>query len=366
MGESVPQDFIYDINAYDYELPAERIAQAPAEPRDASRLLVWNVTSGLVEHKIFSDISEYIKAGDLLVLNDTRVLPARLNGEKASGGKAEIMLLSPCDANFERWKALVRPGRRLGVGSKVYVSGRAIEIEEKEDDGVCLVRIYSGDEGCLEFLNKYGRTPLPPYIKPDGTTEAETRQRYQTVYANVDGSVAAPTAGLHFTKELLKRVEAKGAEIAWVTLRVGLGTFRPVSASDIREHNIHSEHCEVPQATEDAIARCRQRGRRVIAVGTTVVRTLESCALRDGNVRAGIMDTRLFIYPGFCYKVVEAMITNFHLPKSSLLMLASAFVNHLSHGEPESAVSALRGIYGLAISSGYRFFSYGDAMFIQK
>ncbi|GHT00275.1 S-adenosylmethionine:tRNA ribosyltransferase-isomerase [Synergistales bacterium] len=361
MSEPVPSDFIYNLNAYDYELPSERIAQTPAEPRDTSRLLVWNATSGLIEHKIFSDILDCLNSGDLLVLNDTRVLPARLMGERSGGGKAEIMLLNPRSANFERWNALVRPGRKLGVGSKVTVADRSIEIESKEDDGVCALRI-SGLDGFLEFLYRCGLTPLPPYIK-QVMSESETRLRYQTVYANVDGSVAAPTAGLHFTKDLLRRIEAKGVEIAWVTLHVGLGTFRPVSAPDIRDHNIHSEHCEIPQATEDAIRRCRRRNGRVVAVGTTVTRTLESGARGEGNVSAGTMDTRLFIYPGFCYKVVDALITNFHLPKSSLLMLVSAFV---SRGEPESAIRALLDVYALAISNEYRFFSYGDAMFIQK
>jgi S-adenosylmethionine:tRNA ribosyltransferase-isomerase len=318
----------------------------------------------LAEHKIFSDISDYLKAGDLLVLNDTRVLPARLLGERRGGGKAEIMLLSPCDASFGTWTALVRPGRKLPPGSKVTVADRSINIEGKEDDGVCVVRI-SGADGFLEFLYRHGLTPLPPYIKRDKTSEAETRLRYQTVYANIDGSVAAPTAGLHFTKELLARIESRGVETARVTLHVSLGTFRPVSAPDIRDHNIHSEHCEIPQATEDAVRRCRQRGGRVVAVGTTVTRTLESGARGEGNVRAGAMDTRLFIYPGFCYKVVDALITNFHLPKSSLLMLASAFVNHVSRGEPRSAIAALHDVYALAILNGYRFFTYGDAMFIQ-
>jgi S-adenosylmethionine:tRNA ribosyltransferase-isomerase len=358
---------IYDLEAYDYSLPEGRIAQSPATPRDTSRLMVWNAASGAFAHRVFSDIAEILRPGDLLVLNDTRVIPARLRGERAGGGKAEILLLSPCSADFGRWKALVRPGRRLPEGAEVRVGGRALVVESKEPDGVRVVRVGRSREDVLAFLDRYGQTPLPPYIKA-GPPELERslRESYQTVFAARDGSAAAPTASLHFTRELLGRIEARGVETARTTLHVGLGTFRPVSAKDIREHRIHSEYCEVPEAAADAVRRCRLRGGRVVAAGTTVTRTLESNALEDGSVAPGAKDTELFIYPGFRYRVVDALITNFHLPKSSLLMLVSAFAAHLRGGDPETALSALHEAYALAISEGYRFFSFGDAMFIEN
>jgi S-adenosylmethionine:tRNA ribosyltransferase-isomerase len=373
-GDARPSGFrggVYDLEAYDYDLPEGRIAQSPATPRDASRLMVWSAASGAFEHRVFSDVVEILEPGDLLVLNDTRVIPARLRGERAGGGKAEVFLLSPCGPDFCRWKALVRPGRRLPEGAEVRVGDRTLAVEAREPDGVRVVRVGLGREDVLSFLDRYGETPLPPYIeagpanRSDGAIR-ELRESYQTVFAARDGSVAAPTASLHFTRELLGRIEARGVEIAWTTLHVGLGTFRPVSARDIREHRIHSEYCEVPEATEDAVRRCRRRGGRVVAAGTTVARTLESNALEGGDVVSGAKDTELFIYPGFRYRVVDALITNFHLPKSSLLMLVSAFAAHLQGVSPEAGLSALHGAYALAVAEGYRFFSFGDAMFIEK
>ena len=361
------QPGIYDLDAYNYELPKSLIAQTPAVPRDAARLLVWSVSGG-IEHRVFSDVADFLKPGDLLVLNDTRVLPARLRGFRAAdtgeGGKVELLLLRPVSCAFNLWKALVRPGRRLNVGSGVAVGGRVLTIVG-EEEGVKIVQVGTDREDVLSFLDEHGTMPLPPYIKNADPLLA--RREYQTVFALRDGSAAAPTAGLHFTEELLRRVKERGIEVANITLHVGLGTFRPVMSSNIRQHHIHSEYCEVPYATEAAVRVCRARGGRVIAVGTTVVRTLESMAAEDGTVRPGVMDTSLFIYPGFPYKVVDVLITNFHLPKSSLLMLVSAFVNHLKGGRIEkSALDSLRKVYSLAISRKYRFFSFGDAMFIEK
>jgi len=361
---------IYDLDAYDYDLPESLIAQSPAVPRDSARLLAWRVSSG-VEHRVFSDIVDYLKPGDLLVLNDTRVLPARLCGMRVTcsneRSKAEILLLNPVSGDFDRWRALVRPGRRLRTGSAVEVGGRVLTIVGEEDDGVRVVQVGTGREDVLSFLDKYGTVPLPPYIKNIKTDPVAVRQDYQTVYALHDGSVAAPTAGLHFTEELLRRLEERGIRIAHVTLHVGLGTFRPVKSLDIRQHRIHSEYCEVSSTTAAAVQACKAQGGRVVAVGTTVVRTLESMAAMDGTVRPGVMDTELFIYPGFHYKVVDALITNFHLPKSSLLMLVSAFVNHLEgRQEEEAALNSLLKVYSLAVSERYRFFSFGDAMYIEK
>ncbi|MDR1875769.1 MAG: tRNA preQ1(34) S-adenosylmethionine ribosyltransferase-isomerase QueA [Synergistaceae bacterium] len=353
---------LYSLEAYDYDLPAERIAQTPAVPRDSSRLLVWNALNNRMEHRVFRDIQEYLEPGDLLVLNDTRVLPARLTGSGPGGGAAEILLLEPEETTFRRWKALVRPGRRLPAGSEVSVGDRVLEIEQVVDDGLRVVRVGTDREDVLAFLDRYGQAPLPPYIKATGTP----RESYQTVFAARDGSVAAPTASLHFTKDLLRRLEERGTEIAWVTLHVGLGTFRPVRARDIRDHRIHGERCEASKATEEAIKACRARGRRVVAAGTTVARTLESMAAGNGLISPGAGRTELFIRPGFRYGVVDALLTNFHLPKSSLLMMVAAFVANLREGaaREETALMDLQGVYSRAVAEGYRFFSFGDAMFI--
>jgi len=245
------------------------------------------------------------------------------------------------------------------------VGGRVLTVVGEEDGGVKIVQVGKSREDVLSFLEEHGDMPLPPYIKNfDSRT---VRRDYQTVFARRDGSAAAPTAGFHFTKELLQRLEERGVKIAYVTLHVGLGTFRPVKSLDIRQHHIHSEYCEVPYAAEEAVRECRARRGRVVAVGTTVVRTLESMASADGTIKTGFMDTELFIYPGFIFKVVDALITNFHLPGSSLLMLVSAFVNHLEGGQREqAALDSMRKVYSIAITEGYRFFSFGDAMYIEK
>ena len=355
---------LFDLNAYDYPLPEDRIAQMPAEPRDSSRLLDWRVGDGRVEHRRFRDILEFLRPNDLLVLNDTRVLPARLLGRRLPGrGGVELLLLSPCSQDFQTWKALVRPGRKLHPGAEVLVGDRKIGIEALAEGGTRIVRVGSGREDVLSFLDAFGRMPLPPYIHGDG----DWKEAYQTVFALREGSVAAPTASLHFTRKLLEDIDALGVRRVWVTLHVGLGTFRPVRSADIRDHDIHDEYCEIPRATALAIRECRSAGGRVVAAGTTVARTLES--MSDGNgVRSGRMDTRLFIYPGFEFRVVDALITNFHLPKSSLLMLVAAFAAGLGgwRGEEERALSALHEVYALAVAEGYRFFSFGDAMLLHR
>ncbi|WP_298778501.1 tRNA preQ1(34) S-adenosylmethionine ribosyltransferase-isomerase QueA [uncultured Fretibacterium sp.] len=358
-------DALFSLETYDYPLSEDRIAQTPAEPRDSSRLLIWDVGSDGVRHCHFRDILDFLRPEDLLVLNDTRVLPARLLGRRVpGGGAAEVLLLSPASQDLCCWRALVRPGRRLRVGAEVEVGDRALRIEACEDDGVRLVRVGEGRRDVLSFLDAFGHVPLPPYIHSEG----DWREAYQTVFAQRDGSVAAPTASLHFTPGLLDAIDAMGVHRAWVTLHVGLGTFRPVKAEDIREHVIHEEPCEVPEETVWAVRECRRRGGRVIASGTTVVRTLESMTAGGGEVRSGLMDTGLYIYPGFEFQVVDAMITNFHLPKSSLLMLVAAFAANLGgfKGREERAVARLLSVYKAAMEAGYRFFSFGDAMFIQR
>ncbi|MBQ9526933.1 MAG: tRNA preQ1(34) S-adenosylmethionine ribosyltransferase-isomerase QueA [Fretibacterium sp.] len=357
-----PQDALFDLNSYDYSLPEDRIAQTPTEPRDASRLLVWSVGTGDIQHRRFRDIVDYLRPEDLLVLNDTRVLPARLLGTRVpGGGRAEVFLLRPLAGDFSVWQALVRPGRKLHAGAEVRVGDRSLYVEGEEPEGIRRVRI-SGS-GVLAFLDTFGHVPLPPYIHSDGDT---WRAAYQTVFARQEGSVAAPTASLHFTPELLDRIDALGVRRAWVTLHVGLGTFRPVKSQDIRNHVIHEEPCEVPEATAEAVRECRARGGRVIASGTTVARTLETMAAGDGLIRAGSRDTGLYIYPGFRFQVVDALITNFHLPKSSLLMLVASLAANLNGGDAIRALSSLLSVYELAVREGYRFFSFGDAMFIQR
>ena len=355
---------LYRLEAYDYELPESSIAQNPAEPRDSSRLLAWGVRQGVVEHRVFRDFVDYLNPGDLLVLNDTRVLPARLRGQKTSGGaKVEILLLSPAVPDYSCWKALVRPGRRLPEGAAVCVGDRVLHVEGRAEEGVRIVRVGSDRQDVLAFLDAYGEMPLPPYIK--ATTSP--KEAYQTVFAQKSGSAAAPTASLHFTKDMLERIKAKKVDIGWITLHVGLGTFRPVKSEDIREHHIHNEFCEIPASTAEAVKKCRERDGKVVAAGTTVARTLESGALNDRCVRDGVMDTDLFIYPGYEYKVVDALLTNFHLPKSSLLMLVAALAAHFlkESGEDRDALPEVRKIYEMAVTEGYRFFSFGDAMFVR-
>ena len=341
--------------AYDYNLPKELIAQDPAEPRDSSHLMIVHKKDGSTEDRIFRDITEYLNPGDLLVLNDTRVLPARVEGVKKSGehgAHVEIFFLNPGGASNE-WTALVRPGRKLPEGTKVALDADTeVTVGARLEDGLRTL-IFAKDADPLAIIHKFGKTPLPHYITD---THAEP-ERYQTVYAKAEkeNSVAAPTAGLHFTPELLQKLEEKGVPHVFVTLRVGLGTFRPVKAENIADHIMHEEFCEIPPETAEAINAAKEHGGRVVAVGTTVVRTLESFAQRYGKIVPGALDTRLFISPGFEFRVIDALITNFHLPMSTLLMLVSAF------GGYDTMMSA----YNEAVRKRYRFFSFGDSMFIE-
>lgn len=336
---------------FDYELPQELIAQTPVEPRDSSRLLVYHRATGMVEHKIFRDIIDYLHAGDVLVINQTRVIPARLYGVKeGTGGAIEFLLLRRL--NLTDWEVILKPGKKAKPGARfVFGNGELIaEILNVSEDGGRTVRFFY--EGVFEdVLDRLGQMPLPPYIHE----KLEDKTRYQTVYAKVDGSAAAPTAGLHFTPELLERIKQKGIDIVPVLLHVGLGTFRPVKEDDVADHHMHREYYEVTQEQADAINAARARGGRIICVGTTSVRTLETVATEDGIVHAGSGFTQIFITPGVKIKAVDALITNFHLPQSTLLMLISALMGR------ENALKT----YELAVQEKYRFFSFGDAMFIE-
>lgn len=333
-----------------YDLPEELIAQDPLEDRTASRLLVLNRETGAVEHKIFSDVIDYLNEGDCLVINNTRVIPARLIGEKeGTGGKVEVLLLKR-RAN-DVWETLVKPGKKLRPGARVtFGDGRLkAEILEIAEEGNRLVRFYF--EGIFEeILDSLGEMPLPPYI----THKLEDKEMYQTVYAKYDGSAAAPTAGLHFTKELLSKIEEKGIKIASITLHVGLGTFRPVKVDDVNHHHMHTEWYEVNAEAADIINETKRNGGRVICVGTTSCRTIESVADENGYMKAKTGETDIFIYPGYKFKVMDGLITNFHLPESTLVMLVSAFAGK------ENVLSA----YETAVKEKYRFFSFGDAMIL--
>ena len=333
-----------------YDLPPELIAQTPLERRDGSRLLVLNRATGAIRHLRFYDLPDLLQSGDCLVLNDSRVLPARLFGRRETGGAAEVLLLT--DRGDNVWECLVRPGRKLRRGAKIGFGDGLLraEIVEELPEGNRLIRFeYEGI--FLELLERLGRMPLPPYIK----AELEDGERYQTVYARHLGSAAAPTAGLHFTKELLETIRQKGVALAWVTLHVGLGTFRPVKEETVEDHPMHAEYCVIPPEAAELINRTRQNGGRVICVRTTACRTLESFAAEDGTVAPASGWTDIFIYPGYRFKAVDALITNFHLPESTLLMLVSALAGR------ETILAA----YKEAIEKGYRFFSFGDAMFIE-
>lgn len=333
-----------------YELPEELIAQTPMEKRDSSRLLVLDKTTGELEHRHFYDLRDYLHPGDCLILNDSRVIPARLFGTRPTGGAVEVVLLK--DLGENRWECLSRPGKKMRPGTEV-VFGENGElrgvVEEVRDDGNRVIRFFY--EGIfLEILERLGHMPLPPYIKE----QLNDPERYQTVYSREPGSAAAPTAGLHFTNELLDSIRAMGVEVAFVTLHVGLGTFRPVKAENVEEHEMHSEYCTVPAETAEVIRRTRERGGRVIAVGTTSCRTLESFAKPDGTIEASGGWTNIFIYPGYTFKCIDALVTNFHLPGSTLVMLVSALAGK------ENILNA----YRTAVEERYRFFSFGDAMFI--
>ena len=333
-----------------YELPDELIAQTPIEPRDSSRLLVLGRNSGEIEHKHFYDIIDYLNEGDCLVVNDSRVIPARIYGVKAeTGARVEFLLLKQVSGN--KWETLCKPGKKAKEGTK-FTFGDGImtaEVVEVKEDGNRIVD-FKCDENFFSALDKIGQMPLPPYI----TEKLEDQERYQTVYSNELGSAAAPTAGLHFTNELMDKIRAKGVKIAYVTLHVGLGTFRPVKVEDVTKHKMHSEHYEVPEETARIIKETKNSGKRVISVGTTSCRTLESVATQYGEVKACDGWTDIFIYPGYEFKVLDGLITNFHLPESTLIMLVSAFAGY------DNIMNA----YKVAVSEKYRFFSFGDAMAI--
>ena len=361
--KTITHEQLYDLASYDYSLPPENIAQTPASPRDSSRLLVWDVIHDTTEERIFRDITEYFRPGDLLVLNDTRVIPARLTGRRETGGKFELLLLRNLTADFLEWEALVKPAKKIHSGDILTISGHEAAIIDDLPEGLRKVRFsFAARDEFMTFLDEAGNVPLPPYIHGDNSM----RESYQTVFARNDGSSAAPTASLHFTPELLAKIQGMGVRVAYVTLHVGLGTFRPVKSSDIRSHHIHTEHCEISPSTAKMIRECKESGGRVIASGTTSARTLESFA--DGNriITSGIKDTGLFIYPGYRFHVVDALITNFHLPQSSLIMLVSSFAANKANafGHEEEILSRLIGIYEKAAGEGWRFFSFGDAMFI--
>jgi S-adenosylmethionine:tRNA ribosyltransferase-isomerase len=344
---------LFDIASYDYDLPEELIAQNPVVPRDSSRLLLLDRHTGAMRHALFSEIVNFLDSSDLLVLNDTKVIPARLRGRKLpGGGKAEILLLKPLNSGWNEWEALVKPGRRLRDGTGIQLSdGTVVTVGERLEEGVRRI-FFPAEKEVLPLLGEIGETPLPPYI----TRSTAPASSYQTVFAAKDGSAAAPTASLHFTEELLRDLrETTGVSIGWLTLHVGLGTFRPVQSSDIRAHSIHEEYCFLPLETKRLVEETKRRGGRVIAAGTTVARTLESMATGEEEMLWGEMNTRLFIFPGYRYRVIDGLITNFHLPKSSLLMLVSAFAGY----------DATMRAYETAVAMKYRFFSFGDAMFIR-
>ena len=333
-----------------YDLPPELIAQTPLEKRDESRLLCLDKATGEWSHHHFYELPDFLRPGDCLILNNSRVLPARLLGRRLPGGGAcEVLLLQ--DKGDKVWECLVRPGKHLREGARVSFGDGELtaEIAEVLPDGNRLVRFdYEGI--FLEVLERLGKMPLPPYIKE----ELQDQERYQTVYSKVNGSASAPTAGLHFTPELLERIAAKGVGVGYVTLHVGLGTFRPVKEDEIEQHDMHSEYCTIPQETADLINRTKANGGRVICVGTTSCRTIESWAGEDGTMTATGGWTNIYIYPGYRFKVMDALVTNFHLPESTLIMLVSALAGR------EHVLAA----YEEAVRERYRFFSFGDAMFI--
>lgn len=336
--------------SYDYYLPEELIAQKPADKRDNSRLLVYNRADKSIQHKVFHDIIDYLKAGDVLVVNNTKVIPARLYGTKReTNAKMEILLLKRL--NLTDWEVLIKPGKRAKIGSTIDISPElSLNVVSDTDFGGKVVS-FKFDGVFENILDKVGVMPLPPYIKAQPN---QFKERYNTVYAKVDGSAAAPTAGLHFTTELMDKLKAKGVIVANVLLHVGLGTFRPVSEDDILKHDMHTEYYEVSEETAEILNKAKREGRRIIAVGTTSVRTLESATDENGVIKAQHNTTNIFIYPGYKFKMVDALITNFHLPKSTLIMLVSAFI-----GRDET----IR-MYEEAVREKYHFFSFGDATFL--
>lgn len=354
------------ISDFDYYLPEELIAQKPADRRECSRLLVVHRDTGKIEHRHFYDIIDYLKAGDCLVLNNSKVLPARLYGVKEkTGAKVEFLLIKRIEGDI--WETMVRPGRKLKPGDIVVFSQEPLLKATIKDFGTDGTRIvdFEYDGVFMERLEEIGSMPLPPYI--ERSSDSEDRDRYQTVYCREEGSVAAPTAGLHFTEELLKKAEDKGVELVYVTLHVGIGTFRPVKCENIEDHTMHFEEYSISEESAEVINRAKREGRRIISVGTTSTRTVESAAYFDADaqtadgkagcwqVRSGEGSTGIFIYPGYEFKIIESLITNFHLPKSTLLMLISALYDR----------EKILAVYDEAVKQKYRFFSYGDAMFIE-
>ena len=339
------------VSDFNYELPEELIAQHPYDKRDEARLMVLHRDTKQIEHKVFKDIIDYLNPGDCLVLNDTKVIPARLYGKKDTGANVEFLLLKRIEK--DDWEAMVRPGNKLKAGAKVSFGDEILKAEVLEtlEGGNRRVRFFY--EGIFnEILDKVGLMPLPPYIKENIKEENE---KYQTVYAKYEGSAAAPTAGLHFTKELLEKIKEKGVEIAKVTLHVGIGTFRPVKVENVEEHKMHSEHFYVKQSEADKINKAKENGHRVIAVGTTSCRVLESVSDENGKMKEIETDTSIFIYPGYKFKCVDALITNFHLPESTLIMLVSSLAGK----------DFIMEAYKTAVEKRYKFFSFGDAMFIE-
>lgn len=334
-----------------YDLPENLIAQTPIEPRDHSRLMVLDKKTGAIEHRHFYDITEYLHPGDALIINDSKVLPARIFGVKDTGALIELLLLKNVGDDY--WECLVKPGKKARIGTTLKISDElTCEVTEILEDGVRKVRFfYPKEKTIFEILDEVGTMPLPPYIKE----KLKDQSRYQTVYADEVGSAAAPTAGLHFTDELLKKLEASGVAIGRVTLHVGLGTFRPVKEGQIEQHKMHTEHYHIPSQTIDLIEKTKRNGGRIISVGTTSTRTLESAYDEHGACVCPQGDTSIFIYPGYCFKIVDALITNFHLPESTLIMLVSALAGR------ENILKA----YREAVEKEYRFFSFGDAMLIR-
>jgi S-adenosylmethionine:tRNA ribosyltransferase-isomerase len=350
----------YEIGAYDYALPPELVAQEPLARRDASRLLVLERATGMLSHREFAHLPDLLRPGDLLITNRSRVFPARLLGRRPGGEKAEVLLVRRLEGDL--WEAMVRPGRRLRAGAVVDVApGLKVRVEEPVPSEPAAppagsplrrVRLLLDGVGADAALERHGHVPLPPYIRrPDAPSD---RERYQTVYAREPGSVAAPTAGLHFTPELIERLVSRGVEWGEIVLHVGPGTFRPVEAQDVRRHRVDPERFDVPAETAAAFLRARAEGRRVVAVGTTATRALESALDADGRLRAGRGETGLVIVPGFRFRATDALVTNFHLPRSSLLLLVSAFAGR------ERVLAA----YAEAVRRRYRFYSYGDAMLV--
>ena len=346
-----------NVSDYDYFLPEEQIAQDPLADRSSSKLLVLDKNTGETSHHVFKEIIDYLNPGDCLCINNTKVLPARLIGRKKTGGVVEVLLLKRLEDEKSKWEVLTRPGKKARVGDEIIFGGEGPEdfdllcrVTEVKEDGNRIVE-FEYDGIFEEILDKLGQMPLPPYI----THRLEDKNRYQTVYAKIEGSAAAPTAGLHFTNELLEQIKEKGVKVVSVTLHVGLGTFRPVQVENILDHKMHSEYYEVSEETAKILNETKANGGRIISVGTTSTRTLESVTDENGIVHAGSGETQIFIYPGYKFKAIDGLITNFHLPKSTLIMLVSALAGR------KNVLNA----YKEAVEKKYRFFSFGDAMFIK-